>query len=200
MKPSQLTLELTMSEPKEVAVSGQEDDLVTAPVEDVEVQKQPTPVQPKVGTKEFCELLHKEFSDGKVWRSTEALAKKMNVDVVELDKFLRGQAALCCRPSKEEGVFLYALVSRVEQSKEKENKTVETAMRPLVAEEDRYALASIHSAFVLLEAALQKFALKIHERNPEAFTQLVAGKDKLEAGLVLYGQRLKADMSKLPKV
>ena len=184
-----------MSDEKETA-----NDLETAPVEDVPVQSQPTPVQPKVGTKEFCELLNKEFSEGSVWRSTDAIAKKLNVDVVELDKFLRTQTALCSRPSKKEGVFLYALTKRVEAEQGKEPKEVTEAMRPLVSEDDRYALASLHSAFVLYEAALQKYALKIHERNSEAFTQLVAGKDKLQAGMVLFGQRVKADMSKLPKV
>lgn len=172
------------------------EELVASPVEDIAVQRCTTPANPKVGTKEFCEALGKELSDGKVWRSSKALAENLNVDVVELDKYLRLQQSVCSKASKEEGVFLYALTKRMEAPQ----PVAETVMRPLVTEEDRYALASLHSAFILLESTLQKYLMKIHERNPEAFTQLMAGKDKLEAGIVLYGIKLKADMSKLPKV
>jgi len=177
-------------------------DLADEPVEDVEVVKQHTPVQSKIGTKEFNEVLIKEFSDGKIWRSSKAIADKMNVDVVELDTFLRSQAILCCRPSTTEGLMLYALLKRLEQQQPKETKDpkVEAAVRPVVSEEDRYAIATLHSAYVLLESAMQKYALKIHERNPEAFTNLVQGKDKVEAGIVLLATKLKADFSKLPKV
>ena len=179
------------------------EDLEAAPVEEVEVTKQHTPVQSKIGTKEFNEALLKEFSEGSsVWRSSKALAEKMNVDVVELDNFLRAQQVLCCRPSKTEGVFMYALLKRLQATEQpaKPDPKVEAAMRPLVSEEDRYALASLHSAYIVLHAALDKYALKIHDKNPEAFTQLVQGKDKVEAGIVLLATKLKADVSKLPKV
>ena len=166
------------------------------------MQKQQTPAAPSIfSSKEFCESLYGEFSQGKVWRTSEALAKKLNVDVVELDNYLRGQQVVCCKPSKDEGVFLYALIKRLEVPPQNKDATkVEAQLRPLVSEEDRYCLGSIHSALILLEAALQKYALKIHERNPEAFTSLVAGKDKIEAGMVLYANKLKADLFKLPKV
>lgn len=171
-------------------------DLENAPVEEVEVPKHKTPSASKVGTKEFCDELYREFASGNIWRTSKALADKFNVDAVELDNYLRTQQAVCSRPSKkEEGTFLYALINRLAT---KEEKKVE--VRSLVSEEDKYALACLHSSFILLEATLQKYALKIHERNSEAFTQLVAGKDKLEAGIVLFANRIKADISKLPKV
>lgn len=180
---------------------SEDKDLAAQPVEEVEVQRHETPVVSKIGTKEFCDSLYHEFSDGKnVWRTSKALADKLNVDAVDLDNYLRSQQIVCSKPSKEEGVFLYALVKRIEQPAQVTNSKVEAVTRPLVSEEDRYALASLHSSFLLLEAALQKYALKIHERNPEAFTQLVAAKDKLEAGMILFGSRQKADMTKLPKV
>ena len=168
-------------------------------VEEVQVSSIPTPKVVKVNTKEFCQELYKELAEGKIWRTSKTLADKLNVDVVELDAFLRAQPVICSKASKEEGVFLYALIKRVEEiaKKEDENKVL---ARPLVNEEDRYALGCLHSAFMILEATLQKYAVKIHERNPEAFTNLVAGKDKLEAGIVLFGNKIKADFSKLPKV
>jgi hypothetical protein len=177
-----------------------EESLIELPTEDIAIQRQPTPVSTKVDSKDFGESLLKELSDGNVWRTSKALAEKMNVDVVELDAFLRKQQAVCSRPSKTEGVFLYALVKRIEVEKPKENPKVEAALRPLVSEEDRYALGILHSAFQLLDGALDKYAMKIYERNSEAFTKLVEGKDKLEAGLVLFGQKIKADFTKLPKV
>jgi hypothetical protein len=164
------------------------------PVENLEVKKQQTSFQSKVESKEFCEKLTEEFSNDKVWRSSKVLAEKLNVDVVELDEFLRKQTAVCCKASKDEGVFLYALVKRVEQEKEK----TETAARSLVSEEDRYALAYLHSCHQLFDSALKKYALKIHERNPESFTQLMSAKSKMEAGLVLFAQKIKADLNKLP--
>jgi hypothetical protein len=65
---------------------------------------------------------------------------------------------------------------------------------------ESFALASLHSAYLLLDAALQKYALQIHQRNPEAFTNLVQGKDKTEAGIVLLASKIKVNINKLPKV
>ena len=119
------------------------DDLADAPVEDIEIKKQPAVPTPKVGSDEFCEALRKEFSEGKIWRSSKALGEKLNVDVVELAGFLEKQQLVCTRRSKEEGVFLYALVSRLGEAAKDENaEKVKEQLRPLVSEEDRYAIAS----------------------------------------------------------
>jgi hypothetical protein len=179
-----------------------QENLADVPTEDVEVQKQHTPVTSKIGSKEFNEELIKELSDGKPWRTAKGLATKFNVDAKELDAhLLKGlEEPLCYRKSKEDGVFLYAILKRVEQEKPARDPKVEAALRPIVTEEDRYALASLHSSFILLDAALHKYAMKIHERNSEAFTNLVQGKDKIEAGIALLASKLKSDVTKLPKV
>lgn len=179
-----------------------QDNLENMPTEDVEVQKKHTPTISKIGTKEFNEALLKELSEGKVWRTAKGLSSKFNVDVKELNEHLQKglEEPLCYRTSKEDGVFLYAILKRVEKEKHEVDPKVEMALRPLVTEEDRYALASLHNSFILLDAALHKYAMKIHERNPEAFTNLVQGKDKIEAGIALLAIKLKSDISKLPKV
>jgi len=177
------------------------ENLSSVPVEDIKVKKQQTPASSKIDSKEFCESLSKEFSEGKVWRTSKALAEKLNVDVIELDNFLRKQQTVCSRASKDEGVFLYALIKRVEEHKQtKAEEKVESILRPLASEEDKYAIASLHSAYLLLDSALQKYAVKIHERNSEAFANLIDGKNKVEAGIVLLSTKVKADLSKLPKM
>lgn len=177
----------------------QHGNLSEIPVEDVQVVKQQPDVKNKMESKEFLEELAKEMSDGKIWRSSKALASKLNVDVPELDKLLASSPQVCSRPSKEEGNILYALLKRLPGS-EKPNEEVQNALRPSVSEEDRYAIACLHSAFVLLDCTLQKYAMKIHAINADSFTNLVEGKNKIEAGFVLLAKRLKADISKLPKV
>lgn len=177
------------------------DNLESLPVEDLEVQRQHTPSQTSIGSKEFNEALVAELNGGQLWRTSKALGEKLKVDVVELDKFLRNQLVICSRASKKEGVFLYALVKRLEQvEKPKVDPKVEAALRPLVTEEDRYALSSLHNAHIILHNAMNQYAMKIHERNPEAFTSLAEAKNKLEAGIAMLAVRLKADLSKLPKV
>lgn len=170
-------------------------DLANMTTEDIEVQSVATSPNPSIGTKEFADLLNKEFSGDKVWRSSHSLAKKLNVDVVELDNYLRKQKALCSRVAKDEGVFLYAFTDRVGKTEEKAE--ARKAQRPLVDEEDRYTIAYLHNSLHTLELVLKKYALKIHERNSEAFSQFVEAKNRLEAGIVLYGQKIKADMTKL---
>ncbi len=179
-----------------------EEDLASVPVIDVEVTKQHTPPKSKIEDKEFIEALKKEFMEGKLWRSSKAIAEKLNIDVIELDTYLRAQPALVSRPSTTEGLMLYASLSRIDAAQQaaKTDPKVDAVMRPVAAEEDRYALSAIHSSFILLQSALEKYALRIHQLNPEAFTNLVSGKDKVEAGFVLLATKLKADTSKLPKV
>lgn len=192
-----------MSNDQEIPVVKQpwrmiEQDLEEIPVEMIEVHKQPPPpTVNKVDSKEFAEAVLKELADCKQpWRTSKALAEKFGVDTVELDNFLRNQQFVCGRRSKEDGVFLYALLRRVETPPAKPDPM----QRPLVTEEDHYALAGLHASLMNLEATLKKYAINIHSRNAEAFTQLMAGKDKLETGILMLATRLRADVKKLPQV
>lgn len=169
------------------------------PVEELVVETKPLKPQSKIGTKEFGEALYNLLANGKeIWRKSNTLAAKLEVDPIEMDKFLRAQPVIASRRGQEEGVFLYALVQRLEPEKKPDEEKKPT--RQLVGEEDYYTLASMNDCLMVLETALRKHAVKIAERNPEAFTQLVSAKEKLEAGLYLFAGKIKADMNKLPKV
>ncbi len=107
-------------------------------------------------TEEFCKQLSKELNEGAVWRSSKALAKKLNVDIKDMDDFLIKQRAVCCkRGGKDDSeiLFYYALVKRVEKSDKSETPK---EMRSLVKEEDRYALISLHNTLLLYQTTLQK--------------------------------------------
>lgn len=183
-----------MSEFKEKTMDAP--DLQDVPTEELSVTPQPTPVKSKIGDEEFVKQLNDLLKSGAVWRTSKVLADKLKVDPVALDAFLRSQQTIVGRAAKEEGVFLYALMDRLP----KDEKKGEDITRPLVTEEDRYALSTINCALILLGKALNKTAVRIHTCNPEAFTQLVKAKEQMEAGLVLYGKRLHADFNKLPEV
>jgi hypothetical protein len=196
-----------MIPPPDMCLAGCEidndDDLEKVPVDDIDVATRRI-IDNDAITKEVQEKLHAELvKEGKVWRTSKALADKLNVDVVALDDFLQKQPSVCVRPSKDEGVFLYALLKRLEAEESPQRVqpmpvAVEEIMRPLIKDEDKYAIASLHNAYVLLDMTMKKYAMRIYERNSEAFTQLASAKDKLEAGIVLYAKKLKIDLSKLP--
>lgn len=163
-------------------------------VESLDVEIKPLPPHTKIGSEEFCKILLKELNGNKIWRSSKSLAATLEVDPIDLDVWLRKQQTVCSKPSKDDGVVLYALNSRLEDN----NKEEKTPSRPVVSEEDRYALASFNSALQILEAAVKKYAMRIHERCPEAFNKLVNAKSNLEGGLLLLATSQKADMDKLP--
>jgi hypothetical protein len=173
------------------------DDLNEVPVEDIKVETKTSTPKSKMETDEFYKQLNELFSSGPVWRSSTTLAQKLEVDVIQLDKYLRTQQAVVSRAAKEEGVFLYAFVKRLPEEEKKDKKLPH---QKLAGEEDRYALGCIHSAFLLFESSLKKYALNIHEKSPEAFTQLVVAKEKMKVGILLFGTILNADIKKLPGV
>ncbi len=167
-------------------------------VEELHVETVKNPEVKTTETEDFCKALSKELNDGPIWRSSKNLAKKLNVDVKDMDDFLIKQRAVCCKRGGKDDteiLFYYALVKRVEKS-----ETPPKEMRSLIKEEDRYALISLHNTLLLFQSTLEKYALRIAEINQESFTNLVAGKDRLEAGIFLLVGKLKADTTKFPKI
>jgi hypothetical protein len=90
-------------------------------------------------------------------------------------------------------VFLYALASRIDSALAEEKPT-----RPLVNEEDRYALGIAAATLKMLDNLLRKYSMAIVDRSPEAFGSIVSAKSKLEAGVLLLATAHKADIEKLP--
>lgn len=184
----------------DVAVSAFErprkSDLLTTKPEELEVVCKPTSPPSRIGTTEFAQQLYELLSGKEIWRSSKSLAEHMGVDSVDLHRFLSAQPVVCTRPGKDEGVFYYALMKRLELP----NKKEKIPSRPLVNEDDRYAIAMLHASYRLLHAALSKWAINIAERNEEAFTKVLRAKENLEGGIVLYAQRCQIDLDHLPKV
>ena len=166
------------------------------PVETIDCRSKPLEVELKIDTEEFSKELQKILeSNEKVWRSSKVLSEKLKVDALELDKYLQKRQDIVCRPSKDEGVFFYALLKRLATPEK-----IEEIKKPLVTEADRYYMAMLHMIFMNLSDTLEKAAVRIHERDSEAFNNLVMAKNKLEVGLVFYANSIKADVSKLPKL
>lgn len=160
-------------------------------IEDLKISKAPLN---KFEDSNFLKVFGEEFSSGKTWRSAKSLAEKMQVPTEEMEAFLKRQLSVCCRPGKEANVFYYALIDQIR------SKAPIPADKPTVVEEHHYALASLHGALILYQAALEKYALKICEKSQDALTKLINGKDCLEAGISLFSTKVKADVTKLPKV
>jgi len=176
------------------------DELVKLPTEEVKVEAKPTATKTQIGTKEFCDELTKIMKDGKPWRTPQALAEKLGVDPVDLAKWLDKQTEVCHRPGKEENAFYYALLCRLEKEEKKDEKKDVKIARPIITEEDRYCIALLHQTYSNLTTALEKYALRIHEKSEEAFNLIAKSKDRLSAGLALLCNASKADINKLPKL
>jgi hypothetical protein len=173
-------------------------DIASVP-EELEVTSQPTAVKTKIGEKDFCEKIGKIFSEGKPWRTPQALAKTLEVDVQELVVWMDKQAELCCRPGKEDGTYFYALVNRLEKVTNNDEKS-KNMVRPVITEEDRYLFAQLHLEYKNITDTLEKYALRIHDKSEEAFNALASAKNKMSAGLGILANALKVDTHKLPKL
>lgn len=178
------------------------DDLEFAPAEEITVTRVPTADASKIGTKEFVKTL-KQLLDSKknVWRSSKTLTEELGVDALALDKWLRLRPEICSKASSKEGNVLYALVERVQgQTNETitEKKVKRVMARPLVTEQERYAVGILHIIHLNLRDTLLKNALQVAERSNEAFNHLVQAREHLEAGLTLFANRVRTDVRKLP--
>lgn len=143
----------------------------------------------KIESEGFIEEVKKFLSGGKhVWRSSGKVATHFTVDPVELHNFLSKCDDIVSKCSDEKEVF-YALKSRSEDKPEKP--------RPVITEEDRYALAQLSLAHDMVHQVLKRFGVTIHIKCPEAFGYFVEGRSKLEIGLVHLATATKANLEKL---
>lgn len=147
------------------------------------------PGKNKIDEEGFIEEVEKFLSTGKhIWRSSGKIATHFSLDSVELDKFLSKHEKIASRANDEHEVF-YALKSRLEQKVEKP--------RPVVVEEDRYALSQISLIRDMMDQVLKRFGMTIHAKSSEAFSYLVKGKSELDIGLMHFANATKANLEKL---
>ncbi len=170
-------------------------DLQEIPVEEVTVKAKPTEVQSAIGSEEFIKEFARIIKGGDVWRTPAGLAKKLNVDQADLQAWMDKQGELVRRPGKEDGTFFYAYIQRLE--KPKEPKGME---RKAIMEEDRYMMALLHNGYGNYVRTLEKYALRLHDKNAEAFAALAQARDRMSAGVVLLANTLGTDVEKLPKL
>ena len=167
------------------------------PTEEVVVKTAPTVSKTAIGTKEFSDEFIKEIKAGQAWRTPASLASKLGVDAVDLTKWMDRVPELARRPSKEDGVFYYGLAPKSEPIPEKDNKKL---TRPVITEEDRYCAANLQTIYSQLLRTHDKYAMRIHDKSPEAFAALSQARDRLSAGTVLFQHVTKTDVEKLPKL
>jgi hypothetical protein len=170
--------------------------LESIPAEEIKVEPKSSGTKSKIGDDAFVSEFVKLIKSGPVWRSSGKLAEILQVDVVNLAAWMDKQPEIARRPGKEDGVVYYAALRRLEEEKEKIPPGME---RKQIIEEDRYAFALLHQSYNNLTTTLEKYALGIHTRNKESFAKLVEARDAMSAGIVLFANALKLDISKLPK-
>lgn len=186
-----------MSE-QEVGVSGHEtsDDLTKGPVQEIEVKTVPTAMKTVIGSEEFVKELCKQLKEGSEWRTPEGLSAKLGCDAADLAKWMDKVPEIISRPGKDDKVF-YALGGRVlkpDNDKDKKNQ------RPVVEPQDHHIVALLHQTYSNLLAVMQKYSIRIHDKNAEAFTMLMQARDKLSAGTMLLMAATRTDTTKLPKL
>ena len=165
------------------------------PVQELKVEMKQAAVESKIGSSEFTDAFIKLIKTGNVWRTAKGLADKLGVDPIDLVKWMEQQPAICKKPGKEDGIFYYAAIDRLE--KPEKPKGME---RKVITEEDRYMTALFYNQYGNYLKILEKYALRAHEKNPEAFTALAQARDRMSAGVALLINSLGSDLGKLPKI
>lgn len=174
------------------------EEISDLPTEEVKVGTAPSSAKTTVGSKEFIQEFITEIKSGSQWRTPASLANKLGVDAVDLVKWMDKVPDLARKPSKEDGVYYYGIAFNPTTPDDKEKKKKLT--RPVLKEEDRYVTGFLHSIYGQLYRTLDKYAIRIHDLSPEAFTALLNARDRLSAGLVLFQNVTNTDVEKLPKL
>lgn len=177
-----------------------EDDLTTIPVEEVKVKTVLTSNQSVIGSDEFGKEFAKLLCEGAVWRTAPNLATKLGVDAVDLVNWMDKIPAICRKAGKEDGVYFYALVERIQAIAKREEVENKKLTRTVVTEEDRYAASGLHLVYGQFLKIMEKYALRIHDKCPEAFNALMTARDRLSAGTILFHNATKVETDKLPKL
>lgn len=170
-------------------------ELESLPVEEIKVKMKSSEAKSAIGQEDFVIEFVRIMKNGDIWRTPKTLAKKLNVDEADLQNWMDKQPALVKRPGKEDGTFYFAILERLE--KPKQPKGME---RKAVTEEDRNYFSLLHFHYGSYLKILEKYALRIHEKNQEAFTALVQARDRMSVGVVLLANTLGSEVEKLPKL
>jgi hypothetical protein len=151
----------------------------------------------KIGTPGFIKQLLVEFQKKKVWRTLTSLSAALHVDPKQLSDWLDSNSCYVRRAGKEARVFYYAWTERL--GKEVRTSSEKIGSDRVVREEDGYALGMLHMVYFQLYKVLKTYGLEISQKDAEAFGNLTVALDKLESGLLLFSNKIKASMDKLPK-
>ena len=167
------------------------------------VEEPPTEDISIIGKDKFLAELLKELNDGKLWRTVKNLAKKFEVDPVQLDKWMMNQTDFARKPGVEEGSVLYAYNSRLTREEGSTTKLAKTPAistdRPAVRSEHSYAVGQLQLLFEALDKTTRTFAVDVNEISPEAFNHLNLSLKQLESALFLYRGKLQVPVSKLSR-
>ncbi len=144
----------------------------------------------KVDSKEFLEELREFLNKSKsTWRTSGAICTEFKVDAVELHKVLCENDEFVIKVSQ--GDTFYTLKSKLEK------EVVKTNIRKVINEEDLFALAQINLVIEMLDKTLKRHGCVLMEKSKDAFSYIVEGKSKLEAGIMHLANATKVNLGKL---
>ncbi len=180
--------------PRQQVLTNDSDINLSGPatIVDVEVKNSVSPS--KIGSDDFLKLLTVELSAVSIWRSGSALANKLKVDQKELETWLDRRCDIVRGNGTKDGVYYYGMKARMED-KPKE-KTI-TKVEPSITAAERFALAKLDLLSNTLESVLEKYALRISQRDEEAYSQLTKSLKHLQAAVALLGKSTKANPADL---
>lgn len=185
------------------------EDISSIKPSDLTVAEKHVEIPSKLNNKDFVNKLFAFLREGKVWRSSTAICEKLDVDPEELDEYLRKRHDIACKSNKDGDSFYYAEVERLsdkdkvidEQTKravvEARESMRNVRSRSLVSEEDRYALAVLNNIYMNFKGILDKYGIKLYDKEEEIFNHLMNAKKKMFIGITLLADAIKADISKL---
>ena len=166
------------------------------------------------GSDEFERLATQFLTESKTpWRSSEAIAGALSVDVPELETWMRKSPAFQSRPSakKDEEKTYFALVTRFEEKQAAATPANHTPTKP-VAKDDKknrkprssirpkelLGFAMMYQILNALIQCLDHYANSFATYHREAFAHITQAQKELSSGVALLKSALKVDDKKLP--
>lgn len=152
----------------------------------IDVFQKDLPDNEKFAGSEFEKQLNEILANrNNLWRKSSTIAEMLKVDHVKLNEYVKTRKDIVLKSSKEDGVFLYALASRV--SKQQASPT----------EKDRFILAKIYCVYTLLEQVLKEDAIPMADASQETFNMLLQSRKLIKKSLVSYSSDTNIKMEKL---
>lgn len=134
--------------------------------------------------------------DDKIWKSSKYICKKLNVDEKEFTAWAYENKFLVRKLGKEDGVVYWGLVERFKPQK----KADESKIPSSISEEEKIALAILHSACNTIVNTLNKYGNRLATRHMKSFKCLVKAQKELSSGIAILKNNLKIDDKSLPNL